>query len=285
VTNRFYGRNKAKVAAIFCGVVIIFGILTGVRGRVWENDITLWSDTESKYPNDARVYYNLGSGYFRAGNYEEMFKKYEKGLKLNPKYSLIYYSMGVLYAWREDYDSAETLFKKALKNAEKGDGVYQKTLNNLGGIYFNIGRYEKAKSVFKELDLLLPRTGLVHFNIGQVLKKQKKFKDAIKEFQLAIEYDYPTPEAYVGMVKCMIDLNDIAGAEKIYEKYRPSMMKFCIGNFIKGLIAEYKKDITTAKEQYDLYLLCKKNNRGDSPFEQKDPYVKHALQRLSQISK
>jgi tetratricopeptide (TPR) repeat protein len=179
VTNRFYGRNKAKVAAILCGVVIIFGIMTGVRGRAWENDITLWSDAVNKYPEDGRVWYNLGSGYRKIGNLKEAENYFLMAAKYDPDNHLAYNNLGIIYDMNKES-------QKAIKYYKKSFMLNQNFLNsayNLASLYRDIGNIDESNKFYNKAISIEPGYYQTYFDLASNYCTQKEYQKALEVLQ------------------------------------------------------------------------------------------------------
>jgi tetratricopeptide (TPR) repeat protein len=187
---RFYGRNKAKVAAIFCGVVIIFGIMTGVRGRVWGSKFTLWNDVVKKYPNDPRAQVNLGTGYSELGMHEasvyyetlgvSMWEK--RGHKNKQDLAAAYHNIGNAQITLGKLDLAEKNLIKAIEYKDDWAMLYC----SLGTVYFKKGYYEKALKNFKRTIDLDPNYSNGHLNLASTCYILKKYDKALKAYDKAI---------------------------------------------------------------------------------------------------
>jgi tetratricopeptide (TPR) repeat protein len=258
VTNRFYGRNKVTLITAFLATAVLLGTLTGVRGRVWENEFTLWSDVVNKYPEDERAWYNIGFEYYRNVDYDKAMRWYNKALEVDPQYEDALFAIGDIYEIVRNYDPAEKYYKEALLYAKEGDDIHLQALNNLGAVYIKTGRYKEAESIYKGLDTLSPKSGLVHSNLGLALKGQKKNKAAAREFTLAIEYSNSSLKVFRDALRHLIMLGETEEVMRLYGKYKETIDKLCIGNFIKYTIAKSKKDEVNAKKYYDLYIACTK---------------------------
>jgi hypothetical protein len=63
VVEKFYGKRKQVVISAFLALIILWGSFTAIRGKAWESELTLWTDTVKKYPDDPRANCNLGTAY------------------------------------------------------------------------------------------------------------------------------------------------------------------------------------------------------------------------------
>jgi tetratricopeptide (TPR) repeat protein len=292
VVNKLYNKNKVPVIAVFLAMAVLFGTLTGVRGRVWENDITLWNDTVKKYPEDGRAWcqliYGIGRSYYLAGNYNEALRWYNKGLEKYPENTYenieLLFNVGMIYNVQGFNDHAVSYYEKVLAKSKHKGIIYLKTMSNLATVYAITGKYEKAEALFKELISLRPDYGKYHYNFGLFLNDRGRYDDAIKEYLSAIEYDRSIVKAYVDAVRGMLKKGDVKSAEQLCKKYEANLDKLCTGSFIKGMIAEHRRELPKAKEYYKSYLNCKKSKKNAS-LSSGGSYEKEALKRLKMVSR
>jgi Tfp pilus assembly protein PilF len=240
ITEKFYGQNRRVLIASFCAIVIAWGAMTGIRGKVWESEYSLWSDVLKDYDKALRLFF--------------------KALELKHDYAGAQYAIGDVYEINQDYVNAEKYYNIALSNIIiTGSDIHLKTLNNLGVVYMKTNRIKEAGKVFIKLDELIPESGFVHYNIAHALMKLKKNKAAASEYKLALEYGYREPEVYKELLRNLIMAGDLKEAENAYLQYKEPIDKLCISNFLKFSIAKNKKDEVNAKKYYDLYLICMKD--------------------------
>jgi Tfp pilus assembly protein PilF len=182
VTGRFYERDKAKVAAVFCGVVIIFGIMTGVRGRAWENEFTLWNDTVSKFPNDERALYNLGNEYRKMDDFDKAEKYYLLSIESDPDYAMAYNNLGGLYKLRKEYAKAI----KYLKKANELDPDNKESYYNIGVYYLKFGDIDQGIKYLEGAISVDPEYYMAYFPLARSYSDKKKHKKALELLQKAL---------------------------------------------------------------------------------------------------
>ena len=93
------------------------------------------------------VYYSRGLAYYDKKDYDSAIKDYNQALIIDPKYAYAYYSRGVAYYNKKDYDSAIKDYNQALIIDSKDANAY----NNRGLAYFGKGRKDKAIEDFKKV--------------------------------------------------------------------------------------------------------------------------------------
>jgi len=80
------GRMTATSGAI--GLILVLCLCTYQRNVVYQDEISLWSDTIQKSPNKARAHNNLGHAYALHCNEETTTEKFRIAARLDPDYAL-----------------------------------------------------------------------------------------------------------------------------------------------------------------------------------------------------
>src|SRR6185436_9055578 len=101
-------------AAIFLIVIATLMYLTFERNKVWQDEITLWTDGVKKSPHEARTYLNLGIGYMNLGRYDDSISELSKSLKEYPQNYGAYNNRGICYFLKGDFPKAVEDFNTAI---------------------------------------------------------------------------------------------------------------------------------------------------------------------------
>jgi len=172
--------------------ILISGIGTGTynRNRVWDNATALWEDAVRKAPGSARAYHNLALGYQRAGRSFEALELYKMALrsrgarKQSPAF-LLNNMGGIYYGWG-DYEKAAEHLQKALDYYPK----YRSSKYLLTLSLIKLGKWKEAD---ENLDLFL-KSELKNKHYlslkGLILLKQNKIQEAIDWLQKGLRISY-----------------------------------------------------------------------------------------------
>lgn len=145
---------KIALSCFICIIIITLGLGTINRNMIWASEKTLWTDAMNKAPASARPYDNLAWGYYaRAG----------------------------------DYPTAITLYNRALTLWDANKHHRALMHNNLGGIYFQIGQYDKAIYHWKKSIQIVDKFWKPHYGICQAYIKQGNWNNALKEATNSLE--------------------------------------------------------------------------------------------------
>lgn len=147
------------------GLILASVALSWSRNQAWRDEVTLWSDNASKYPNSVRSWTNLGSAYIQTG---------QAGL-------------------------AQDAFRRAFE----ADSDYPLARANLGLALLNQGRIEDALAVIRDFSEI-PKPGArpvpyftaeVYFNFGVIYAKAGMIEEAISHYLQAVNRRRDYPEA------------------------------------------------------------------------------------------
>ena len=137
------------------------------------------------------AYVNMGKVLQNQDRLEEAFQYYNKGLALAPNNAELNNNLGTALLMSGKNDAAAAAFSKAI--AIKPD--YEMAMGNMGVALMRQGYNDKAATYYKKA-LAINNCKENNYNLGMVLKKQGKFKSAIRHFSAALGMDanYKAPE-------------------------------------------------------------------------------------------
>jgi tetratricopeptide (TPR) repeat protein len=186
----FKQRNDAGrhvLAGFMVLLIIAIGSGTYIRNRAWATEASLWQDAMVKAPKSARPLTNLAwqmayGPQAGPGQYDAALKLYEKALSLHKSRSaldpVIMDNMAGIYFRKGQYQKAVDLLENALVLAPD----YLKGRYDLSRILMAAGRWDAAAA---HVDYLLSKNGdhEEYLNLkGLILLRQKRFADAVEYF-------------------------------------------------------------------------------------------------------
>ena len=137
---------RRYVCIAFTGIlIVVFSIMTIQRNRIWKDELTLWTDTVSKYPMSARAHFALGNFYKRSGDTAIAIELYRKVIDLDADYYEAHNNLGVLYFKEGAIDPAIEEFKKALSSMP----AHLNARMGLGKALMKKGEMEMAEREFE----------------------------------------------------------------------------------------------------------------------------------------
>ena len=289
-------------------------VLAGKLGRVYIN-LKQYKNAYDVFANiylqdSSNVYWNKQFAYcsFRNFKRKQAVYLYEKVLEANPRDYGSYSNLIHSYNWKKQgneimatiekgleqfpndpeliLERANYLFKSkrygpAMLHYEKyfeadGDSVYDIAMNYGISTYFS-KQEEKAMSIFNDLNRANPYDGIVMYYISLCHKKLKKYEDAEKYMQWAIDGSYPD---YLS--EMYHHLGQIYGQQRKFKEsiealkkaYELDPRKHEILFEIATTFEEYNSNKTLALNYYRVYL--KEVGEGGEN-------INYALDRITRI--
>lgn len=173
-------------------------------------------------PNHYNGYHFYGDWLLNNGRYKEAIEMLSKAVQLSPNFIDARHRLMVAYAMMEDFNNLKILAEQTLAMTPN-DPVALKYINvssnqveikdenfyiNKGLSYYNLGNYEEAINVWKEILKINPQSAIAYNNIGSAYNMMKKWDEAIPYFNKALELN---PEFQLAKNNLQAALNAKAG--------------------------------------------------------------------------
>lgn len=187
--------NKYKGVAISVFLLIIGSnsILTFQRNKVWEDELSLWSDIVAKSPHKARGFNNRGIIFMLQDQNKEALLDFNKAIELKPMYYETYYNRANLFNKEKKYDQALTDYNKAIELEPKFGNAYF----NRGNTYFSLQQRENAIADFTRVIETNSQLPVTYFNRGIAYWELGQMDKSIADYTKAIELDSLYAGAYI----------------------------------------------------------------------------------------
>ncbi|PYP89185.1 MAG: hypothetical protein DMF61_04255 [Blastocatellia bacterium AA13] len=138
-------------------LIAVLGVMTAQHNRLWQNQNLLWAEAAAHAPRSRIIHLELGE----------------------------------LAELRNDLELAEHEYHVVLAiNGEVLDG-----LNNLAFVEAKQNRWAEATENFEHIVLLSPEKPLAHFNLAISYSAEKRYDEAQRELQTAVDLDPSGPRA------------------------------------------------------------------------------------------
>jgi protein O-mannosyl-transferase len=243
-------------------IIVLFAGLTYQRNKVWQNEITLWTDVVRKSPQKARGYNNLGLAYADRNRWNEAIQEYKTALSLKSDHAESHNNLGLAYINLGRPDEAIQEYKTAM--TLKPDLV--QAHNNLGLAYSEQGALNEAIREFQTALKLKPIYAESHYNLGLVYSKLGHMgrpgyiEKAIHEYESASVLNPDYAEAYYNLGNAYRDIGRFDKAMYNYKmalkrnpNYALAQNNVGLGYYIQGKLPEALvslKEATRIKPDY-----------------------------------
>ncbi len=163
----------------------------------------------------AGLYLQIGSNSIAAKNYPEAFFALQKAEELDPYDAKIQNALALAHLGLERYSDAEERFKRALKLNPK----FTEARNNLGRLYFDLGRYPAS---IRELqtateDLTYRDLHVAHYNLGLAYLSTRNPKSAVKSFLAALRLDPGHCSSRISLGEAYFEEKDFKRATEVLD--------------------------------------------------------------------
>lgn len=172
-------RYRRAGIAFILGIIVLWGALTLMRNAVFQDPLALWADAARKAPEKTRPYTNLCGAYLERGN----------------------------------IPLAIQMCSTAVEKGSDDDETYI----NLSSAHFYNHDMKKAEAILLSRSRI-SQLSTYHYNLGIIYSREKKYHEAIQEFQQVLKKKPRNLAAYASIGECYLLLNDRKKADEYYRK-------------------------------------------------------------------
>ncbi len=115
----------------------------------------------------------------------KLFYEFEREIKSEDACYKDFFRLATLYARRKDWVRAEKHYLKAIELNPN----FVKAYNNLGNVYFHLGKLDKAVKYYEKASKIAPEYLNVRINLGFAYLKKGFIKEAISEWDYVLKKD------------------------------------------------------------------------------------------------
>ena len=214
-------------------------------------------------PNIVFLYNLIGLILASQKKIKEAINYYEKGIKIDPTFALIYNNLGLLYRNLNTSDSikkAENFYRKSILL----DRNIAEPYNNLGNLFSSLTKYKDAKDCYQKAILVNSQFSQSYYNLGTLFLTTGKIDKAKANFNKAININPNFASAHRSLSRITTYTNDnnhLNQLKKLYEnsnldnKNNRIELGFALGKAYED-IKKYKESFSCYKEAN---FLCKQD--------------------------
>jgi tetratricopeptide (TPR) repeat protein len=178
----FAKANKQAGLVVVAVVASLLGWNTVRRNEVYKSAVTLWRDTISKRPENARAYKELGKVLEGEGRTSEALANYDKALQLKPDYVTVYCDKAGTLLRMGQVPAAIELFDRALRI----NPTYFMALAGKGDALAQAGQGDAAIAAYEEALKLRPDEAGAARNLGIALLAAGRVPEAIARLRAVL---------------------------------------------------------------------------------------------------
>ena len=154
----------------------------------------------------------------RAGRDDDAIRQFNEIVAKIPTCSDCYYNLGVAYAKKQQFDLAETSFKKAIELAPNSGDAY----TGLANVYNATKRFDLAQQASAKAAEFSSASGggaEASYNQGVILWNAGKFAEAKVQFEAAVKADPNMAMAHYQLGMANLNLGQIPEAKASFQEY------------------------------------------------------------------
>jgi tetratricopeptide (TPR) repeat protein len=133
----------------------------------------------SKYPDDERAHFILGTSYFGRQDWDKAISEYQRSIAINPDFSGAYNLLGYSYRSIGKYDDAEQAFRKYIELIPNDPNPY----DSYAELLMKMGRFDQSIAQYNKALSLDPHFGASRIGIATNLMLQGKHDEGATEAQ------------------------------------------------------------------------------------------------------
>lgn len=111
--------SRRGLAATLAGLLVIAGVLSYQRNKVWGGSIALWEDAVAKSPGKGRAQSQLAFAYFVEGRCQEALEHYNATARLMPVDYRLFYDRALVYVCLGRRQEARAEFQAAAEDCRQ----------------------------------------------------------------------------------------------------------------------------------------------------------------------
>ncbi len=139
----------ASIIMLVCLSLLLIQ-LTQTQGKVWKNDITLWSYASAYNPENGSLHYSLAHAYSKNGAYEKALVHYNRAIAIEPTRSGWYPTLLKTYLLLEQFDKALNLIETPIEEGIDIGLPLDQLYFIQGWIYHKQGLLHKAQEALSK---------------------------------------------------------------------------------------------------------------------------------------
>ena len=195
-------------------LALLLGFLTARRNEAYASDLSLWTDTVAKRPDNANARNYLGLALARAGRIPEAIGQYRAALEIQPAYPGVLNNLGNALDRSGRTPEAIGCYEAALR-LEPG---FAAAHYNLAKALERSGRTPEAIEHLGEALRIEPDHADGHDDLGEALLRSGRIPEAIGQFEEALRVQPDDARAHFDLGNALVQAGRIPEAMKSYEE-------------------------------------------------------------------
>ena len=260
------GRNA--MFAVLSIVVIACSGMTMAQVRVWRSTDTLWARALAVEPGNWFAHLQVGNRRVLGGQTDNVtLQHFGFVLKYDPKHHIALNNVGWIHQSREEWQSAEEYYRRAIEVAPD----YRLAVHNFVTVLKKQGRLMDGADLIERFANRHPTDARIQNELGMIYVRQGRMEDAKTKFSQAVRADSENRIARNNLALALSQLGQDPEAKQQLETVLKQDAGDVNARVNLGTLLERMGQLGEAKTQYSLAL-------------QYDPEEPEARERLRVLS-
>ena len=186
---------------------------------------------------------NKGVQFFMAGKFPEAEKEYQKALEIESGHATTLNNLGMLKLQQKEFETALSLFDKALSEVEKP--VYYL---NKGHAYANLNKLNEAEKNYRKCIELDAKHVMGWVSLAKLYNATGHFRQAVSHWKKAIQIE-ENPEFLTELAKSLINAGELNEAQTVLLRALEHGKNIDVISYYLGLAAFHQKNFGLAKSE------------------------------------
>ena len=197
--------------------------------------------------DSAQAHYYLGLAYWQNGGLPQANSELQEALHRSPGLPIALQSLAKLSIAQGDASGAQVYARELVQR-------FPSDVNNrllLGGVYMREAQYVQAEEQFMTAKQLAPKQAAVHMDIAQLYNVQKKWAEAEKEFQAAIQLDSSNTTILGQYGDFLVSRQQLPKAIALVQKFVDNNPNHALGHGMLGHLQFQAKNNAAARAEFE----------------------------------
>jgi len=182
--------------------------------KKYQQSIAFFEELLTKNAYSSLIWYYLGHSHSYLGNYEAAIEAYEYSFIIDPEFEEAYRDCGELCFEIKNYEKAFSIFQQLETLIDTDADI----LLRMGQCLQGLGKIKEAKSLFSKTVILDPHCDEAFFHLGEVNAHTENWDSAIRYFKRAIYLEDSREEYYSALGQAYAQTGKIEKASWAFEK-------------------------------------------------------------------
>jgi len=181
-------RSRIAIPLLLAVVAIPLGVRTVQYTRLWQSEQALWERAAQIQPEAAEVWYMLGDIHRSRLLLRDAEQHYQRCLELDPGYHAAANNIGLVYAEQGRPDKALEWFREARDLALEGGTCSTAACNNIGNALTRRSAFLDARAAYTDALVCNPDDYVAHVGMGTLYDQHLHNRDrAFHHYRRAVQ--------------------------------------------------------------------------------------------------